>query len=363
MAFNGIYPAAPLMHTIFGIFSAARVTTDTSRAYDERWVRGFNFEFDSRPTLRLLEDAGSAVHTMFNGAGLSQFIYVKPFFIEVEDARSTFGLTGEDRFARVLRQIEAATQKAVERELENGYVRRTDGTTTQYLTDASSLSYASSTPGTAVSSVRGISLLEHSLSSCPIGEQGVLHITRDVAVTIGTTYLNRAEATDDCPCHLQTPNGTPVSVGSGYSGNGPAVTVTNKALTSNEVTLTTSAAHYISVGESILVSDLGSPFDGTYTAKAGTTGTTVKYDKTATNVASTADAGYVQMQGSSTVKWLYATGCVDVLVGKADVVNDTVGHGYDVSGNQNDMKIKAIRPVAVYFDPAMHYAVKVDLTA
>jgi hypothetical protein len=218
-------------------------------------------------------------------------------------------------------------------------------------------------PATAVSSARAISLLENGLAASPTGEQGVLHITRDIAALLGSNWLLMRVEDDPGHFHVETINGTTTSVGSGYTGNGPIATVTTKALTSNEVTLTTSAAHYISVGETVTVTDLGSPFDGTYTAKAGTTGTSIKYDKTATNVPSASDAGYAQMQGSTTVKWIYATGSVDVHIGKAEVVNDTIAQGYDVSGNQNDMRIKAIRPAAVYFDPAMHYAVKVDLTA
>jgi hypothetical protein len=50
-------------------------------------------------------------------------------------------------------------------------------------------------------------------------------------------------------------------------------------------------------------------------------------------------------------------------VGNIDVVNDNLSQAYDVSGNANDMRIKAIRPVAVYFDTSIHLAVRVDLTA
>jgi hypothetical protein len=66
---------------------------------------------------------------------------------------------------------------------------------------------------------------------------------------------------------------------------------------------------------------------------------------------------------SATNKWIYATGTVRTYVGDVDVVNDNLAQGYDVSGNQNDMRLKAIRPVAVYFDTSIHLAVRVDLTA
>ena len=73
--------------------------------------------------------------------------------------------------------------------------------------------------------------------------------------------------------------------------------------------------------------------------------------------------GLAQMVATADVKWMFATGSLDIHVGKPDVVNDTLAHGYDVSTNQNNMRIKALRPAAVHFDPSMHYAVKVNLTA
>jgi hypothetical protein len=60
---------------------------------------------------------------------------------------------------------------------------------------------------------------------------------------------------------------------------------------------------------------------------------------------------------------MYATGTVKVYLGDVDVVNDNLAQGYDVSGNANDMRLKAIRPAAVYFDTSIHLAVRVDLTA
>jgi hypothetical protein len=97
--------------------------------------------------------------------------------------------------------------------------------------------------------------------------------------------------------HLQTMGGTPVVVGSGYSGQGP-VSIT----------------------------------DGSEDPTVGN-------------------------------KWMYATGTVKVYLGAVDVVNDNLAQAFDVSGNANDMRLKAIRPAAVYFDTSIHLAVRVDLTA
>ena len=70
----------------------------------------------------------------------------------------------------------------------------------------------------------------------------------------------------------------------------PAITVsiTNKALTSNVATLTTSAAHGLSTGLSITITGVDATFNGTYTITGAPTTTTFTYAKTASNVTSTA---------------------------------------------------------------------------
>jgi hypothetical protein len=361
VAFRGIYPAAELTPSEFGLLSVARVTSHTARNYDERWIRGFSFEFDSRPTVRLLEDGGADVHTLFDGTGLDRYIEVTPFFIEVEDYRSTFSLTGEDRFARVLKQIEAVTQKAIERELWSGYVTRTDATTNQYLSNTSTLTYASSTPQTAVTAWRAVALLESGLASSPIGEEGVMHITRDIAIQLVSDGSIIRD--DRAFVHLETINGAKVVSGSGYTGDGPILEITGKEISTNVATITTATSHYLLTGETVVVSGVDATFDGTYAVTGTPTPTTFTYAKTAGDVSAGSATGSAQMKATQSVKWIYATGSVDVHLGKSEVVNDTLAQGYDVSGNQNDMRIKALRPAAVYFDPAVHYAVKVDLTA
>lgn len=63
--------------------------------------------------------------------------------------------------------------------------------------------------------------------------------------------------------------------------------VSNKALTSNVATLTTSTNHGFEVGESVTVAGVDSTFNGTYTITAKTD-TTFSYAKNASNVASAA---------------------------------------------------------------------------
>ena len=95
--------------------------------------------------------------------------------------------------------------------------------------------------------------------------------------------------------------------------------VTNKALTSNVATLTTSTAHGLIAGDSVWVEGVGSPFDSTtapYTVVGTPTTTTFTYAKTNTNIASTAVSdsyakvnkpGKILMESAST---LVSTGYV-----------------------------------------------------
>jgi len=70
-------------------------------------------------------------------------------------------------------------------------------------------------------------------------------------------------------------------------------TVTNKALTSNVATLTTSADHTYLVGDIVVVSGVDATFNGTYNIIAVPTSTTFTYAKTASNVSSTVSSGTV----------------------------------------------------------------------
>jgi len=89
---------------------------------------------------------------------------------------------------------------------------------------------------------------------------------------------------------VETPrvlNGMPLA-----SGISTTVSVTNKALTSNVATLTTSVAHGLGVGQVVTISGVDSTFNGTYTLTA-VTSDTLSYAKTATNVTSVAATGTV----------------------------------------------------------------------
>jgi hypothetical protein len=68
-------------------------------------------------------------------------------------------------------------------------------------------------------------------------------------------------------------------------------TVSNKALTSNVATLTTSATHGFAVGDYVVVSSVDATFNGTYLVASVPTTTTFTYAKTASNVTSAAASG------------------------------------------------------------------------
>lgn len=67
-----------------------------------------------------------------------------------------------------------------------------------------------------------------------------------------------------------------------------SLSITNKKLTNNIATLTTSSAHYLRVGQTVTVANVDSTFNGTYSVTGVPSSTTFTYAKIASNVASTA---------------------------------------------------------------------------
>ena len=95
-----------------------------------------------------------------------------------------------------------------------------------------------------------------------------------------------------------------------------SATVTNKALTSNVATLTTSAAHGLAVGMEIVVTGVDATFNGTYTIASVPTSTTLTYAKTASNVASTPSTGTITSNVQHFVN--YNVGTDDKVYGYCD---------------------------------------------
>lgn len=292
MAFQGIYPANALVPSPVGLFSVAQVTTHTDRESDQTWLRGFSYDYDSQATVRLLTTNDE---TVSNGelsdpasTAANRFREYVPFFIETELDQSTFGVLGRDRFKIVIDQLEAASQKAVERELWDGLAAQAASTASDYLAKAANVTEVLNG---AHDASEALYLLEGAIANSPVGANGVIHMTRDVASLLGSRLVYIKDSDKGTVKSVMTRLGTPVVVGSGYSGNGP-------------------------VGDAAAAASL-------------------------------------------TNKWMYATGPVDVHLGKSEVVNETLAQGANVS--INDMLIKAVRPAAVYFDPSIHYAAQVTL--
>ncbi len=291
MAFprNGVVAAPKIVPSAFGLLA---VVKPENSADEDMWIRGFSQEWETELySATNWDDTDSTSGQVVAAAVPNYYDEIKPWFIEAEEYRSTLGFLGLDRIERLKRQLEGVTQHAMEVELWDGAVRKGESHDNKALS-ASTATILNS--GTALSPRRALALLEHEIGQVSDGgEQGFIHMTRDVAALLASnSNMLFHEAGKE---HLQTLGGTPVIVGSGYTGTGPD----------------------------------------------GATGATA----------------------SATNKWIYATGTVRTYVGKIDIVNDNLAQAYDVSGNANDMRLKAIRPAAVYFDTSIHLAVRVDLTA
>jgi hypothetical protein len=83
-----------------------------------------------------------------------------------------------------------------------------------------------------------------------------------------------------------------------------AGSVSNKALTTNVATLTTSAVHGLAIGDEVWVEGVDATFNGKYTVTGVPTTSTFTYAKTASNVASTAvsPVGKVNKVGSINIE-------------------------------------------------------------
>lgn len=287
MAYTGIFEAPKILPSEFGLFTVAKPDTAGN---EDQWIRGFSQEWDTDLySATNYDDTDTTSDTVASDATPTRYDEIKPFFIEAEDYRSALGFPGLDYVARVKRQLEGVTQKAIEQELWDGAIRKGETHANKALSSASATLVNGTT---AMSVVKALALLDYTMGdTSPCGEGGVIHMTRDAANLLASSYM-LFHSQDG---HLQTINGTKIVVGSGYTGTGPD----------------------------------------------GQTG-------------ATATAGN---------KWMYGTGTIKVMLGDVDVVADSLAQSYDVSGNQNDMRIKAIRPAAVYFDTTIHLAVRVDLTA
>jgi hypothetical protein len=363
MAFpkNGVVEAPKIVPSAFGLLA---VVKPENSADEDQWIRGFSQEYETELYAAKNWDDTDTTSSVVVIAGVpNYFTKIDPFFIEAEEYRSTLGFLGLDRIERLKRQIEGVTQHALEAELWDGSIRISESHSNRALVSSG----VTVLDGTGLASKRALAVLENGIGSASdAGEQGVIHATRDVVALLSSNSNMLFHETEKD--HLQTMGGTPVVVGGGYSGNGPRITAATASITSNTtLTINTSGDHYLLAGDTVRYSVVGANINQSSTSTAVVTkvdaDTVTITIASATNRTQEAVTGYIQQLGTNSAKWIYATGTVKVYLGDIDVVNDNLSQAYDVSGNANDMRIKAIRPAAVYFDTSIHLAVRVDLTA
>lgn len=129
--------------------------------------------------------------------------------------------------------------------------------------------------------------------------------------------------------------------------------VSNKALTSNVATLTTSSVHGFAVGNKVGISGVDSTFDGEFTVVAVPTTTTFTYAKTATDVTSAA----VSPTGKVGLTFITQTGlpesCKDLII---------LGATYRLLSNLDPARASMISPQADETDSKRPYGSSQSIT-
>lgn len=213
MAFRGVFEAPKITPSEFGLFTVAKPDT---RSNEDQWIRGFSQNWDTSPYgIASYDDTNSTQEVLVANSTPTRYTEIKPFFIEAEELRSTLGFFGVDHIERTKLQLEGATQKAMEYELWDGAIRKGESHSNKALSDSTATLVNGTT---ALSVARALALLDFELGdTSPCGENGIIHMTKDVAGLLAANYMifHNAEG------HLQTISGTKIIIGSGYSGTGP----------------------------------------------------------------------------------------------------------------------------------------------
>jgi hypothetical protein len=205
---------------LYGLLSpAVRVVEDSTT----HWQGKFDYEtLDCVSEVRLTSicNMGQSV-TAINPTGGPAFRTYLPFNVQTEYKCSTFSRTPEEMEQITLDAAEACVQKAVEREFWGGALAKVaaadwdveaDGAyPNRYLASSAAVD-VTPTPGTGVKAKYALALLERAIADCGCGIRGTIHVTRDVASTLGLKPKSDA---------LMTGLGNHVVAGAGYSGTGP----------------------------------------------------------------------------------------------------------------------------------------------
>jgi hypothetical protein len=129
-------------------------------------------------------------------------------------------------------------------------------------------------------------------------------------------------------------------------------TVSNKALASNVATLTTSATHGFKVGQSVVITGMVAPFNGTFTIASTPSGTTFTFPCTGADVTSAASGGTVTSDSAQ----YPAAGVYTVTVPVATGTGPSAGllsAGREGGNESSD-------DIAVGYDPAAHSVAEVQ---
>ena len=211
-----LVPTAGLVVAPYGILSPATTTYNES---DSFWTSGITYEAMDAGLVAVNgtiygKATASTVTVADSTASKERFKTYYPFDIRASVKVSTMGTNPADIEASAKMALDIVTQKAVETEFWSGGVAKllTSDNDNRYLASTQSVD-VTPTPGTAVKVRYGLALLEQAIAGSPIGAQGVIHATRDVATALrlendGTT--------------LRTDLATPVVAGVGYSKLGPS---------------------------------------------------------------------------------------------------------------------------------------------
>ena len=118
--------------------------------------------------------------------------------------------------------------------------------------------------------------------------------TISAATTNTFSYTKVASAVTSTSASGTATRGPGYSAINSLAGGISVGTVTNKALTANVATITTSAAHGFTVGQQVYVTGVGAPFDGSYQVASVPTATTFTYARVSDPVTSGVATGTVQ---------------------------------------------------------------------
>lgn len=203
---------------LYGLLSSAvSVVNDSS----DHWQNGIDYETLSclsEVKLTSICNAAAAV-TAIEPTGDTSFRNYQPFNVKTTFTCSTMSRTPDEIADITEKAAEACVQKALEIEFWGGSLAKVaaadwDGEgeyPNRYLASDSAVDITP-TPGTGVKAKYALALLERALGDCGCGIQGTIHVTRDVATTLGLK---------DKSGHLVTSLGNTVVAGTGYSGVGP----------------------------------------------------------------------------------------------------------------------------------------------